>query len=58
MRWSWDLPPKGALKLVLTIVAAMGRRNEKAIWTSLKDLLEAGSSDPSGTAVGTQPTDG
>ena len=45
MRWSWDLAPKGALKLVAPIVTAMDRRNEKAIWTSLKDLLEAGSSD-------------
>ena len=58
MRWSWDLAPKGALKLVSPIVAAMGRRNEKAIWTSMKDFLEAGSSDPSGAGAKTQPTDG
>ena len=57
MRWSWYLEPRGALKLMGPIVAVVGRRNEKAIWASLKELLEAGPRDQEGTH-GTQPTDG
>ena len=44
MRWSWDLEPKGALKLMRPVVALMGQRNENAIWASLKAYLEAPSS--------------
>lgn len=58
MGWSWDLEPKGALRLLGPIVGMVGRRNEKAIWNSLKDLLEAGSAHAAGTAIGTQPSDG
>lgn len=58
MRWSWDLEPKGALKLMGPIVAIVGRRNEKAIWTSLKNLLESGAAGAAGAVLGTQPTDG
>jgi len=50
MRWSWDLEPKGALKLLGRIVTWVGRRNERAIWTSMKDFLEARSADQAGTA--------
>jgi len=42
MRWSWELEPRGVLKLVGPVVAWMGRRQELRIWTSLKGLLEAG----------------
>ena len=41
MRWSWDIEPKGALKFMGPVVTLMGRRNEKAIWASLKAYLEA-----------------
>ncbi|MCI0635107.1 MAG: SRPBCC family protein [Actinobacteria bacterium] len=41
MRWSWNLEPHGALRFMSTVVAAMGRRQERRIWTSLKQLLEA-----------------
>jgi uncharacterized protein YndB with AHSA1/START domain len=41
LRWSWDLEPKGALKVIGPVVALLGRRNEKAIWASLKAYLEA-----------------
>jgi uncharacterized protein YndB with AHSA1/START domain len=42
MRWSWDLEPHGVLRFVGPIVAGMGRRQERRIWTSMKHLLEAG----------------
>jgi len=41
MRWTWDLRPRGFLKLMSPLIARMGRRNERACWTSLKRYLEA-----------------
>jgi hypothetical protein len=41
MRWSWDVRPRGALKLVAPVVGLLGRRQERAIWSELKRLLEA-----------------
>ena len=42
MRWSWDLEPRGILRLMSPFVALLGRRQERAIWTGLKRILEAG----------------
>jgi hypothetical protein len=41
MRWSWDVAPRGLLKLMSPLVARVGARQERAIWTGLKQLLEA-----------------
>jgi uncharacterized protein YndB with AHSA1/START domain len=41
MRWSWDLEPRGLLKLATPVVARIGARQERAIWTGLKRFLEA-----------------
>ena len=41
MHWSWELETRGLLKLMAPIVARMGRRQERTIWTNLKQLLEA-----------------
>ena len=40
MQWSWDVEPKGVLKVMTPLVALMGRRQEQRIWTGLKHLLE------------------
>jgi len=40
MRWSWQLQPRGMLRLMSPIVASMGRGSERRIWTGLKRLLE------------------
>jgi uncharacterized protein YndB with AHSA1/START domain len=40
MRWSWEVEPRGILKLMTPLVASMGRRQEERIWTGLKHLLE------------------
>jgi Polyketide cyclase / dehydrase and lipid transport len=40
MRWSGDVEPRGILKLMSPVVAWMGRRQERRIWTGLKHLLE------------------
>jgi uncharacterized protein YndB with AHSA1/START domain len=40
MRWSGDLEPRGIFKLMSPMVARMGRRQERRIWTGLKRLLE------------------
>jgi hypothetical protein len=41
MRWSWDVAPRGLLKLMSPLVVPVGARQERAIWTGLKRLLEA-----------------
>lgn len=40
MSWWWELQPRGALRLLGPVVAYLGRRQEEAIWTSLKNQLE------------------
>ncbi len=41
MRWSWDVQPLGALRLLPAIVGPIGRRQEQNIWGNLKRLLES-----------------
>jgi hypothetical protein len=40
MSWSWELMPRGLLKLASRLVARIGRRQERAIWSNLKEVLE------------------
>ena len=40
MRWSWQLEPRGFLKLMTPLVARMGDRQEQENWTNLKHFLE------------------
>jgi hypothetical protein len=40
MRWSWELHPRGVLKLFSPLVTRMGRRQEEAIWKGLKRYME------------------
>jgi len=40
MRWSWQVETPGALRLIAPLLAWMGRRQEQAVWTALKHLLE------------------
>jgi hypothetical protein len=41
MRWSGQVRPKGAFKLLGPLIAWMGRHQEQRIWASLKRHLEA-----------------
>jgi hypothetical protein len=41
MRWSGQVQPKGAFRLVGPVFAWLGIRQEQRIWASLKDHLEA-----------------
>jgi uncharacterized protein YndB with AHSA1/START domain len=41
MHWLWKLEPHGLLKLMTPMIAMMGRRQERTIWTGLKRYLEA-----------------
>lgn len=43
MRWSWQMRPKGMLKLATPLFAAVGRKQEQRIWSSLKAHLESSS---------------
>jgi hypothetical protein len=44
MSWSWEVRPRGPLRLLGPLVARLGRRQEQMIWTGLKAQLE-GSGD-------------
>jgi hypothetical protein len=46
MRWSWEVQPRGILKLMGPLAAGMGRRQERRIWTGFKRLLEAPATSP------------
>jgi len=41
MSWDWDVRTTGGLKMLSPLVALMGRRQERRIWTALKHRLEA-----------------
>jgi carbon monoxide dehydrogenase subunit G len=41
MKWLWNIEPRGFLKLLGPIVRRMGERQELAIWTGLKKVMEA-----------------
>lgn len=41
MRWSWDVQAHGPLRFLGPVVASLGRRQERRIWSGLKHLLEA-----------------
>jgi deazaflavin-dependent oxidoreductase (nitroreductase family) len=41
MRWSWELQPRGVLRLLRPLIARMGERQEETIWAGLKQFLEA-----------------
>ena len=48
MRWSGQVRPKGAFRLLGPVITWMGVRQERRIWTSLKDHLEAAPPAPGG----------
>jgi uncharacterized protein YndB with AHSA1/START domain len=39
-RWTWDVTPHGALKLLAPIIARRGQREEERIWERMKHYLE------------------
>ena len=41
LKWLWNIEPRGFLKLLGPMVRRMGERQELAIWTGLKKLMEA-----------------
>jgi uncharacterized protein YndB with AHSA1/START domain len=41
MRWSWQLEPRGAYRLLGPLVGLLGARLERRIWTGMKRYLEA-----------------
>ena len=40
MRWSWQVAPRGVVRLMTPIMAPIGRRQEQANWEGLKRVLE------------------
>lgn len=41
MKWLWNMEPRGFIKLLGPIVRRTGERQELAIWTGLKKVMEA-----------------
>ncbi len=41
MCWSWEVRPRGALRLMAPLVGVIGRRQEQRIWGNLNRLVEA-----------------
>jgi uncharacterized protein YndB with AHSA1/START domain len=47
MRWSWELAPRGrGGRLLLPLIAPIGRRQERTTWAGLKRVLEADITEP------------
>ena len=42
LRWSWQARPKGAVRLLAPVFTPIGARQERRMWTLLRDHLEAG----------------
>ena len=49
MRWSGQVHPKGALRLLGPVITWLGRRQEQRIWAALKQHLEATAAGPATT---------
>ena len=41
LRWSWDARPKRAGRLLAPLFTQLGARQERRMWTALRDHLEA-----------------
>lgn len=54
MKWVWDLEPHGVMRILGPLVRWMGDRQERAIWNSLKQLMERGP-DSAGPGPGRGP---
>jgi hypothetical protein len=46
LRWTWEVTPQGALRLLGPLLAWIGRRQEQRIWSELKRCLEADVTSP------------
>lgn len=44
VRWSWQIRARGLMKLLAPILIPLARRQERVIWTSLKQHLETATS--------------
>src|SRR4051794_37692363 len=42
-RWSWQLHPRRALRVLGPLIRAVGRRQERANWHAMKEYVEAAS---------------
>ncbi len=40
LRWSWQMRPKGAVRLLAPALTRIGARQERQMWTMLRDHLE------------------
>lgn len=45
MAWDWQVRPTGWMRVLEPIIAPIGRRFERRIWTGLRDRLESNDED-------------
>jgi uncharacterized protein YndB with AHSA1/START domain len=50
MRWSEQVRPRGGFRLLTPVITRMGRRQERTIWASMKQHLEAAEAPPAPAA--------
>jgi uncharacterized protein YndB with AHSA1/START domain len=41
LSWDWELEPSGVVRFLSPVVALVGRRDERTVWSELKRVLEA-----------------
>ena len=57
LRWSWDVRPTGATRLLAPVLVRIGARQERRTWTALRDHLEAApAGQPGATPTTSAPT--
>jgi uncharacterized protein YndB with AHSA1/START domain len=42
LAWSWQTRPKGVVRLLAPLLTRIGARQERRMWTALRDHMEAG----------------
>lgn len=55
LRWSWQVRPKGAARLLAPAITRIGARQERRMWTTLRDHLASPGPDSGSAAAGEEP---
>ena len=55
LRWSWEARPRGVVRLLAPLFTLVGARQERRMWTALRDHLEATDCATSTAAVRRRP---
>jgi hypothetical protein len=53
-RWSWQVRPNGAFKLLAPVIARLGGPQEQTVWAGMKQHLEAPQTATAGPGTATE----